>query len=419
MSDPAPESPPPAAKHEPLAVLQIADFRQLLVARLLITVALQIQSISVGWQVYELTKNPLSLGLIGLAEVLPTIAVALYAGHIADVIDRKRILTMVIIVLATCIGGLGMVTLAQPVSAILLAMIYMLIAISGFARGFYMPSMFGLVSQIVPRNMYGNASAWNSTVWQGSAIGGPVLGGLLYHQFGAGWTYIWSAGLVLASFLCLLFVKSKSDLSSAPKGPVHDSIKEGLNFVFSNQIILGSMALDLFAVLFGGAVALLPIFADQIYHRGPEALGLLRAAPSLGGFITVTLLAFRPIKRKAGWIFHAAVAGFGLCMIGFGLSRDFYLSLALLAVSGLCDGVSVYVRNTIYQENTPEQMKGRVAAVNSIFIGSSNEIGEFESGVMAKLMGTIPSVIFGGCATLVVVAVTAFRAPKLRRLDLK
>jgi MFS family permease len=419
MSETPQGNPLPPARHEPLAALRIADFRNLLVARLLITVALQIQSMAVGWQIYELTKSPLSLGLIGLAEVLPTIAVALYAGHVADSIDRKRILTMVIIVIALCILGLGLVSLAHPAVALLCGMIYLLIAVSGFARGFYMPAMFGLVSQIVPRNLYGNASAWNSSVWQGSAVGGPILGGFLYTQLHAGWTYVCSAALISIGFCCLFMVKSKSDLSTAPKGAVHESIAEGLRFVFSNQIILGSMALDLFAVLFGGAVALLPIFADQIFHRGPEALGMLRAAPSIGAFLVATFLAFRPIKRKAGWIFHAAVAGFGLCMIGFGLSRDFYLSMVLLAISGFCDGVSVYVRNTIYQENTPDDMKGRVAAVNSIFIGSSNEIGEFESGVTARLMGTIPSVIFGGCATMLVVLVTAIRAPKLRHLDLR
>ncbi|HEY9789405.1 MAG TPA: MFS transporter [Candidatus Obscuribacterales bacterium] len=408
----------PQEKHEPLAVLALPDFRRLLIARLFSTVALQIQSIAVGWQIYEVTKSPLSLGLIGLAEVLPAIAVALYAGHIADIVDRKRILASVLIVLCACIGGLSMLSFAHLIPALLCAMIYTLIAISGFARGFYMPSMFGLIAQIVPRNLYGNSSAWNSWVWQGSAIGGPVLGGFLYTKFGAGWTYFASTLLIFIGFLCITGVKSKSDLSTAPKGPILESIQEGLRFVFSNQVVLGAMALDLFAVLFGGAVALLPIFAAEVFHRGPEALGMLRAAPSIGAFTTASFLAFRPIKAKAGAIFMIAVAGFGFCMIGFGLSKYFYLSMLLLALSGLCDGISIYVRNTIYLLNTPDDMKGRFAAVNSIFIGSSNEIGEFESGVMAKLMGTIPSVIFGGCATLLVVLITAFRAPKLRKLDL-
>jgi MFS family permease len=408
----------PEPKHEPLAALQLADFRSLLIGRLLGTIALQIQGMAVGWQIWELTKNPLWLGMIGLAEVLPSIAVALYAGHVADILDRKSILLSVLIILAACIGGLGAISLAAPAKPVLIAMIYGLIAISGFARGFYMPAVFGLVSQIVPRPLYGNASAWNSTVWQGSAIGGPILGGLLYTKLGAGWTYMASAMLVLTSFFCMMTIKSKSDLSTAPKGPVHESIAEGLRFVFSNQVVVGAMALDLFAVLFGGAVALLPIFAAEVFHSGPEALGMLRAAPSIGAFLIATILAFRPIKRRAGSIFLVAVAGFGLCIIGFGLSKSFYLSMALLALSGLCDGIGIYVRNTIYQHNTPDDMKGRFAAVNSIFIGSSNEIGEFESGVTAKLFGTIPSVIIGGCATLGVVLVTAMRAPKLRKLDL-
>jgi MFS family permease len=405
-------------KHDPFAVLKVADFRLLLLSRTLLTIALQVQGMAVGWQIYELTKNPLALGLIGLAEVLPAITVSLYAGHLADIVDRKTIISMSVLVLFLSIGSLSIISLSHLSLALTCALIYAIIAISGLARGFYAPSVFALVSQIVPRPLFGNAAAWNSSSWQASAIAGPIIGGFLYVKLGAGLTYAVSTLFILIGLFCLLCLKSKTDLSAAPKGTVRESIAEGLRFVFSNQIILGSMALDLFAVLFGGAVALLPIFADSIFHRGPEALGMLRAAPSVGAFLVASLLAFTPVKRKAGVIFLAVVAGFGLCMIGFGLSTSFYLSLALLALSGIFDGISVYVRSTIYQLNTPDDMKGRVAAVNSIFIGSSNEIGEFESGVMAKLMGTVPSVVFGGCMTLLVVLVTAWRAPKLRRLDL-
>jgi MFS family permease len=408
-----------AGQHEPYAVLRIADFRRLLLARLFVTVSVQIHAMAVGWQIYALTKNPLSLGLIGLVGAFPAIGIALYAGHFADVHDRKRLASGSVLVLMVCMGALAFCSLAGLTTNTLCVALYILIALSGFARGFYSPAIFGLISQIVPRNLYGNAAAWNSTLWQLSAIGGPILGGILYVKLGAGWTYAVATLLLLVSLATISFIQSRTDLSGAPRGGVHDSILEGLRFVFSHQVILGAMALDLFGVLFGGAVALLPIFADQIFHRGPEALGILRAAPSLGAFAIATTLAFRPIRKHAGYIFLFVVAGFGLCMVAFALSTNFWLSVAVLALSGVFDGVSVYIRSTIYQQNTPEDMKGRVAAVNSIFIGSSNEIGEFESGVMAKLLGTVPSVIFGGCATLAVVAITALRAPALRRVELE
>lgn len=412
MSDEEPK------KHEPFAVLKVADYRLLLLLRTVLTIALQIQIMAVGWQIYQLTKSPLALGLIGLAEVLPAITVALYAGHLADIVDRKTIILSTLFVLALCIGGLSAISLSHFVPTLACALIYTIIAVSGFARGFYPPAAFALVSQMVPRELYGNATAWNSSMSEASAMVGPIIGGVLYVKYGPAATYAVSAALVFIGLLAASFIKSETDMSAPRKAPIFQSIVEGLRFVFSNQIIIGAMALDLFAVLFGGAVALLPIFADSVFHRGPEALGMLRAAPSVGAFISSSVLAFRPINRGAGAFFLAVVGGFGLCMIGFGLSTSFYLSLALLALSGLFDGVSVYLRHTIYQLHTPEDMKGRVAAVSSIFINSSNELGEFESGVMAKLMGTVPSVVFGGCLTLLVVLVTALRAPKLRSLDL-
>jgi MFS family permease len=405
--------------HEPTGALKIVDFRYLLAARLLVSLAIQIQGIVVGWQVYELTKNPLSLGMLGLAEVLPCVAVALYAGHVTDVVERRRIAMGATLTLFVALACLGFASGAHLATGTLLICIYGLVAVTGLGRGFYGPSVFALLSQIVPRHQIGNASAWNSTLWQMSAMLGPILGGFLYVQFGPAATYSCSSLMLLVSVVLFQLIRSRTDLRASPIGSVTESIKEGLRFVFSNQIILGAMSVDLFGVLFGGAVALLPIFVDEIFHRGPEALGVLRAAPAIGAFLTTLLITRHPIKHRAGMVFLSCVAAFGLCMIAFGLSRDFYLSVAILALSGIFDGVSIYVRATIYQLHTPEEMKGRVAAVNSIFISSSNEIGEFESGVAAKLMGTVRSVIFGGCATLAVVAVTAWKAPKLRRLDLE
>ncbi len=400
----------------PYAVLQIPDYRLLLISRLMVTVAVQVQGIAVGWQIYAITNNALFLGLAGLAEALPAIGVALYAGHIADIVDRRKI---VLFSVATLVASMAIITACSFSSAnnsTLLTCLFVVIALSGVARGFYGPAIFGIVSDIVPRPLLGNAAAWNSTAWQASAVAGPILGGILYSHVHAANTYLFSTLLLVAAFISFCQVKSRTVLIKSKYESVFDNIKEGLVFVFSNQIVLGAMALDLFAVLFGGAVALLPIFAKEVFHCGPEVLGVLRAAPSIGSVITAVILTHKPITHNSGKIFMASAAGFGLCMIAFGLSTNLYLSVALLAVSGALDGISVWVRSTIFQLVTPNEMKGRVSAVNNMFIGSSNEIGEFESGVTAKYMGLVPSVVFGGIMTLLVVAVTSVRAPKLRRL---
>lgn len=401
------------------AALKISNFRLLLLSRLLVTVGVQIQTLAVGWQIYELTKNPLTLGLIGLTEAIPAIGFALYAGHLADIFERKKLALLAVTMLFCSIAMLAVSCTLKVDASILQPLIFVSVAISGFARSFYAPAIWGLISDIVPRELYGNAAAWNSTVWQSSAIAGPILGGFLYTEFSAATTYSISASLLLIAFVCFSQVKSKSVAKADRDTGAMQNIAEGLKFVFTNQIVLGAMALDLFAVLFGGAVALLPIFASEIYHMGPEALGVLRAAPPVGALLTSSILTHHPLTKNAGRWLMAAVAGFGLCMIGFGLSTNFFVSLALLAISGALDGISVYVRQTIFQLCTPDNMKGRVAAVNSIFIGSSNEIGEFESGVAAKFMGLVPSVIFGGCMTIFVVGVTAIKAPLLRNLDMR
>jgi MFS family permease len=403
----------------PYAALKIADFRALLAGRLMGTVALQIQGMAVGWQMYALTKDPLALGLVGLSEALPAIGVALYAGHVADIVDRRKILLWSIFTLILCLGALSGCSAALTDKNYLVGIIYFIIALSGFARGFFGPALFGLTGDIVPREHYANAAAWGSAAWQASAVAGPIVGGILFLWLAAPATYLISTILLICSFLLFLRVKARMKIEDKKEASVMENIKEGLAFVFSNQIVLGAMAMDLFAVLFGGAVALLPIFTNEVFHMGPQALGVLRAAPSVGALIVAGYLAHRPITKYAGRIFLISVAGFGLCMIGFGLCKNFYIALLLLAVSGVLDGISVYTRSTIYQLMTPPEMKGRVSAVNNIFIGSSNEIGEFESGVAAKLLGLVPSVVLGGCMTLLVVLITAFKAPKLRKLDMK
>lgn len=400
------------------AVLEIADYRRLLISRLLVTVAVQVQAIAVGWQIYAITNNPLFLGFAGLAEAIPAIGVALYAGHVADVIDRKKIVLWSVGTLLVGMALLWGCTSILPPDWNLVACLFAVIAATGVARGFYAPAIFGTVSDIVPRHLMGNAAAWNSTVWQASAVIGPIFGGLLYGWVQAANTYLFSTILLGCAFVSFSLIKSKSNINPNKHDSVIENIKEGLQFVFSNQIILGAMALDLFAVLFGGAVALMPIFAKDVFHCGPQVLGVLRAAPSVGSVITAVALTRHPISHNSGKIFMLAAAGFGICIIGFGLSTNLYLSLFLLAVSGALDGISVWVRSTIFQLVTPNEMKGRVAAVNSMFIGSSNEIGEFESGTAARLMGLVPSVIFGGVMTLLVVLITSIRAPKLRNLHI-
>ncbi len=407
----------PDKELDPYSAIAMPSFRLFLAARLFVTLSIQIQGICVGWQIYELTKNPLMLGFIGLAEALPAIAVSLYAGHVADISNRRR---LAIYSSLGLFSGLLFLTLANFYlkDKSLLYCIFAAIVMTGLARGFYGPAVFGLLSDIVPRDRLSNAAAWNSAFWQASATLGPILGGFLYNLLGATGTYALSSFLIALSLVCFILLKCRSVIVASSQG-VLANIKEGLAFVFNSQIILAAMALDLFAVLFGGAVALLPVFSAEIFHMGPQALGFLRAAPPVGALLTASYLTHSPIQAHAGRILLTAVAGYGLCMIAFGFSGNYYLSLSLLLLSGMLDGVSVYIRGLIYQLSTPDELKGRVSSVNNIFIGSSNEIGEFESGVTAKLMGLIPSVVFGGSMTLLVVLITALKAPDLRRLDMR
>lgn len=402
----------------PYAAIKIHGFRMLLVARLLVTIATQAQGVAVGWQIYALTKDPLFLGFIGLAEVVPSIGIALYAGHLADVIERRKIALFSIGSFMICLILLGISSAFMTIKELLIGSIFFVIALTGLARGFYGPAVFGMLADAVPERLYGNATAWNTAIWQISAIAGPVLGGFGYVFCGAPFTYLACALLLFLSVCCFSMIKSQTAPIGKTNNSVLENITEGLKFVFANEIVLAAMALDLFAVLFGGAVALLPMFTSEIFHSGPHALGMLRAAPSVGALLTAASLTHLPIVRNSGRVFLGAVAGFGICMILFGLSTNFYVALLLLAISGALDGISIWIRTTIFQLLTPSNMKGRVAAVNGIFISSSNELGEFESGVMAKIMGLVPSVVFGGCMTLLVVLVTMFKAPKLRMLHM-
>lgn len=405
--------------NDPYAVLRISDFRLFISARFCVTLAIQIQGVVVGYQVYELTKDPFSLGLIGLAEAIPSIVVSLYAGHVADVVQRKKIIVWCLATLVFCSASLLFFT--TDVSSFIVDYgtipIYSVIFISGISRGFLTPANFSFMPQLVPRELFPNAVTINSTTWEVGSIAGPALGGFLYGLLGITIAYAADVFLTVIGLLLLLNVSSKPLPEESEEQGIVEKIKAGLRFVFTNKIVLAAISLDLFAVLFGGAVALLPIFADQILHVGAVGFGFLRAAPSIGALLIALVVMHNPIRRNMGRLLLWCVAGFGFCMIGFGGSTNFWLSLFLLMASGGFDCVSVIIRLTLLQTLTPENMKGRVSAVNNIFIGSSNEIGMFESGVAARAMGVVPSVIFGGCMTVAVVSTIAWFGKSLRRLQ--
>lgn len=405
--------------NDPYAVLRIADFRLFISARFCVTLAIQIQGVVVGYQVYELTKNPLSLGLIGLAEAIPSIVVSLYAGHVADIVMRKKIIVWCLATLVFCSTSLLFFTTDAStfIGTFGVMPIYSVIFVSGIARGFLTPANFSFMPQLVPRELFPTAVTINSSTWEVASIAGPALGGFLYGLLGISVAYSVDVFLTAIGLLLLLNVVNKPLPEESGEQGIVEKIKAGLRFVFTNKIVLAAISLDLFAVLFGGAVALLPIFADQILHVGALGFGILRAAPSIGALLIAFILMHNPIKRNMGRVLLWCVAGFGFCMIGFGISTSFWLSLCLLMASGGFDCVSVIIRLTLLQTLTPENMKGRVSAVNNIFIGSSNEIGMFESGIAAKAMGVVPSVIFGGCMTVAVVSTIGWLGKSLRRLQ--
>jgi len=391
-------------------------FLKLLTFRAFIVFAYQIMAIVVGWHIFELTHDTLALGLVGLAEVIPYFCCALFAGYAVDHYSRR--LFGVLACLLLCFNGLALVAVAEGrIVGNPALWIYGTIALTGIARAFIGPSYSAMFALVLPREQYARAAGIGSSVFQFGLVVGPAFGGVMVGWAGKTAAYGVAAGLCIMAAVALLSLRIKDPLS-AESPPIFTSIAEGLRFVFSNQIILGAQSLDMFAVLFGGAVAMLPAFIHDVFHYGPEGLGILRAAPAIGAVITGLLLIRYPINLHAGRWLLAAVAGFGICIIGFALSVNFWFGAVFLGLSGVCDGVSVVMRTTIMQLATPDAMRGRVSAINGIFIGSSNELGAFESGIASRLMGLVPSVIFGGLVTLVVVGATAKLAPQLRRLEL-
>ena len=393
-------------------------FVGLLTYRHLAMLSYQIVGLTVGLHIWEITGDLLALGLIGLAEVIPYFCFALFAGYAVDHLPRRKL------GMAACLGlMINALVLAGVASGLLPSAgsltIYCAIALGGVVRAFFAPVNMSLLARVLRRDQFARAAGVSSVNMQTALVVGPALGGILVAAAGKTTAYLVAAALALLAAIAVITIRVTEPPLPSERAPVFKSIGEGLRFVFNHQIVLGAQALDMFSVLFGGAVALLPAFISDVLHAGPFALGILRAAPAAGAVLVGLWLAKYPPQRHAGRLLLWAVAGFGLCIIGFALSREFWISALMLLMSGMCDGVSVVLRSTILQLATPDHMRGRVSSINGIFIGSSNELGAFESGVAARLLGLVPSVVFGGCMTLLVVASTARLAPRLRRLDLR
>jgi MFS family permease len=403
----------PAEEPSPRAAFAYRDFRLYQGARLLSTLASQMLSVAVGWQVYELSGRAFDLGLVGLVQFLPAIGLSLLTGHTADRFDRRKVVMICYAALATTAALLYGSTRAGSATWPIYASMFLFAT----ARAFLAPAGQALLPDVVPAKHFASAVAWGSTVFEIGAILGPALGGWIYSA-GHGPAPVYLAGAT-AYVLAGLFAAAMAVRTGRMehKAASLETVVAGVTYVWRNKILLGSISLDLFAVLFGGAVALLPIYARDILHVGPWGLGLLRSAPALGAASVAVLIAFRPLRRRTGAVMLICVAVFGLATIVFGASRTFWLSLVALAVVGASDMVSVVIRSTLVQIVTPPEMRGRVSAVNMVFVGASNELGELESGMTAAWMGTVPSVLFGGIAACAVVAIYAVLFPGLRRVD--
>ncbi len=398
------------------AALRLPDFRRLLVVNALTTLSSRALYTIVGYQVFALSGDPLALGWLGLVEAIPALSLALFGGHFADRHDRRRILLLTLTVATT--SSVVLASLSSNTTLFSLPVLYTAMFFVGVAKGFAEPALSALEAQVVPRLLFVPAATVQASVWQGCAIAGPALGGVALASLGPTIAYALIAAGSAGAALVVWTMKARPDPPTKDGESIFRSIAYGVRYVFRDQVLVGSMALDLFAVLFGGAIALLPVFAEQILGVGPVGLGLLTAAPSVGSLVVMLWSTRYPPKRHAGLNLLLNVAAFGVSMIVFALSTNFWLSLVALALSGAFDGISMVIRKAILRVMSPERMRGRVAAVNSIFIGASNEVGAFESGVAAKLLGTVPSVWIGGAVTLVVVAAATILAPRLRNLDL-
>lgn len=419
MADGEPDS---IVKKDPYAALRFVEFRWYMAMRFFLTLGYTMQAVIIGYYIYQQTHNPLALAMIGLVEAIPSIGIALYGGYVADKSEKKRLLLRIFSVMWIASIVMLLVTMPQATkyisSSLSLSIIYVAIFCIGLARGFYGPAAFSVMTHIIPRELYPNSSTWNSSTYQTAAVVGPMIGGLLYAYAGITVTFVTVVFLISIALLAITFL-NRHQAEYEPKESIWDSLQEGINFVWNSRMLLGALSLDLFSVLFGGVVAVLPIFANDILKVGAAGFGVMRSIDSIGAVLTMLAMTrFSPMGKPWRNLLFA-VAGFGISILCFGLSRNFYLSLFFLFTLGAFDSVSVLIRSTIMQVLTPDKMRGRVSAVNSMFIGSSNELGAVESGAAAKLMGTIPSVLFGGTMTLIIVTTTWLKTKKLVPLTLE
>ena len=409
------------SKHKAFAAIQFPEFRNFLFGRFSFIMALRMLGTLVGWWVFELTHEPFAIGLIGLSEVIPALSLALYAGHVIDISEKRKLMlrgvALYFLAVLLLITLSSRITFEMFSSHFIVFCIYIVIFLTGILRSFVSPVFNTILPTTVPKEVLQNAITWNQGCWLSASVIGHAGAGFLIAGFGNTGALTVVAILAAVGF-CLLFnLPKKPALNRTTEQKTWESVKEGVQFVFKTKELLGALSLDLFAVFFGGAVAMIPVFAQDILKCGPVGYGWLNAASDIGSVTIIITLTFFPINGGQGKKLMYAIAGFGVCIITFALSKMFWLSFAALVISGLLDGVSVVIRGTILQLKTPDNMRGRVMSVNSMFINSSNEFGQFESGVAAKLLGVIPSVVFGGCMTLLVVTTTWFKAPSLKEME--
>ncbi|MFZ9208221.1 MAG: MFS transporter [Sediminibacterium sp.] len=408
-------------KHDPFEAMRIAEFRHLMFGRFLFIMGLRMMGTLVGWWIYELTNEPFAIGLIGLSEVIPAVSLSLYAGHIIDISEKRKLLLTGVALYFTCALFLLLLSTnftASQISKHWIAFsIYVAIFFTGVFRSFTGPTFGTILSAIVPKKTIQNATTWGQGIWLGASVTGHAIVGFLIAILGNTGSLAIICALVFAGYLFMFQLTPKPSLNEPGEKKTLESVKEGLRYVFQTKELFGALTLDLFAVLFGGAVAMIPVFAKDILKVGPIGFGWLNAASDIGSVIVIILLTAFPLKKAQGKKLLISVAIFGICIIVFALSKMFWLTFTVLLISGIVDGISVVIRGTILQLKTPDNMRGRVMSVNSMFINSSNEFGQFESGVAAKMMGVVPSVVFGGCMTLLVVVITWFKAPTLKEME--
>ncbi|MFS4483426.1 MFS transporter [Hyunsoonleella sp. 2307UL5-6] len=409
-------------KNDPYAALRIKEFNIFLLLRFALVFGWSMQFVVIEWQVYSLTNDKLSLGIIGACEFIPAFFMAPFAGHIVDRKEKRNLFALIIALFSLISFGLFWLTsqaieTSWSTSHIVLG-IYGLVFFGGILRAFFGPTIFSLIALLVPKPIYPNAATWSSSTWKGASVTGALVGGFLIAWIGVHYTLGIIFLLVLVALALVFFIKKKPVLNTKISESIKESLKVGIRFVFNDKVILGALTLDMIAVLFGGAVAIFAVFAKDILDAGPRGFGILNAALSSGSILTMLATTYLPITKHTGKKLLISIFGFGIAMIVFGASKLFWLSVVALFIAGIFDGVSMVIRQTILQLKTPDDMRGRVGAVNSMFVGSSNELGALESGIAAKIFGAPLAVIFGGCATLITVSIIGLKNTALRNLDL-